>query len=226
MNYKILYRDAFPIIEVNLNHGETIKAESDAMVAMSPSIDLAGKMEGGVFSGIGRMLAGEKFFFQTLQASRGPGTALLAPAVPGGIIDINLDGSYGMCVQKDGFLAATEGIQIETKVQNLFKGMFSKEGFFILKIRGKGTAFVNSYGAIHPINLGQGEEVVVDNGHLVAWPEHMHYKLEKASSKGWLSSVTSGEGIACRMYGPGTVLIQTRNPKAFGAWISAMLPGK
>ncbi len=223
MEYKILYEQAFPIVEVKLQKGESLKAESDAMVSMSPTVDLNGKMEGGLLKGLGRMLAGEKFFFQTLIANRGNGQVLLAPSIPGTITDITLDGSYGLCVQKDGFLAATEHIEVSTQMQNLTRGLFSGEGFFILKISGRGTAFINSYGAIHPINLEAGEEVIIDNAHLVAWPDYMSYKIEKAS-KGWVSSFTSGEGLVCRFTGPGTVLIQTRNPKGFGSWIQQFIP--
>lgn len=223
MKYEILYGEAFPILKINLQKGERIKAESDAMVSMSSTIDLDGKLEGGLFKGLGRMLAGEKFFFQTLAANRGPGEALLAPSVPGGVVDVELDGSYGLCVQKDGFLAASDSISVDTQMQNLTRGLFSGEGFFILKVRGTGTVFVNSYGAIHPINLEAGEEVVIDNSHLVAWPDYMQYNIEKASS-GWISSWTSGESLVCRFRGPGTVLIQTRNPRGFGAWIRQFIP--
>ncbi|AOY74817.1 TIGR00266 family protein [Clostridium formicaceticum] len=223
MQYKILYQDAFPIIEVKLQKGEMVKAESDAMVSMSDTVDVDGKMEGGLFKGLGRMLAGEKFFFQTLRANRGAGEVLLAPSIPGGITDIELDGSYNLCVQKDGFLAATEGIEVSTQMQNLARGLFSGEGFFILSVGGRGTVFVNSYGAIHPINLEAGQEVIVDNSHLVAWPDYMKYTIEKAS-KGWISSWTSGEGLVCRFRGPGTVLIQTRNPQGFGSWIRQFIP--
>ncbi|QUH18534.1 TIGR00266 family protein [Alkaliphilus sp. B6464] len=223
MKYEILYGNAFPIVKINLQKGERIKAESDAMVSMSSTIDLDGKLEGGLFKGLGRMLAGEKFFFQTLAANRGPGEALLAPSVPGGIVDVELDGSYGLCVQKDGFLAASDSISVDTQMQNLTRGLFSGEGFFILKVRGTGTVFINSYGAIHPINLEAGEEVIIDNSHLVAWPDYMQYNIEKASS-GWISSWTSGESLVCRFRGPGTVLIQTRNPRGFGAWIRQFIP--
>lgn len=225
MKYEILYQDAFPIVKAYLNKGETVKAESDAMVSMSNTVDVEGKLEGGILKGIGRMLAGEKFFFQTLSANRGPGEILLAPSVPGAVVDVELDGSYGLRVQKDGFLAGTEGISIDTQMQNLTKGLFSGEGFFILKVSGKGTVFINSYGAIHPINLEAGEEVVIDNSHLVAWPDHMQYSIEKASS-GWISSFTSGEMLVCRFRGPGTVLIQTRNPRGFGNWIKQFIPSQ
>ena len=224
MDYQILYQDAFPVVQVNLRQGETVKAESDAMVAMSATLDVNGSMERGLLGGLARrMFTGESFFFQRLTASRGPGYALLGHPIPGGIIVVNLDGSYGMMVQKGGFLAAEESVEIDTAVQNLAQGFFSKEGFFVLNVHGRGTVFLSSYGAIHAINLGANEEVVVDNGHLVAWPDYMNYKIEKASS-GWFSSIASGECLVCRFRGPGVVLIQTRNPGSFAGWIRSMLP--
>ena len=54
----------------------------------------------------------------------------------------------------------------------------------------------------------------------------MNYTIEKASSSGWLSSITSGEGLVCRFRGPGVVLIQTRNPQSFEEWIRSMIPAK
>ena len=223
MKYEILHQDAFPLVRCDLEKGESIKAESDAMVAMSPTLVVEGKMEGGLLSGLARsFLAGEKFFFQEITAKHGPGYVLLAHALPGGIVSVELDGSYDLRVQKDGFLAATQGIKIDTKMQNLTKGIFSGEGFFIVNISGRGTVFLSSYGAIHPVNVPEGEEMIIDNGHLVAWPAHMSYEIKKASS-GWISSITSGEGLACRFQGPGEILIQTRNPGAFEGWIRSLM---
>ena len=101
----------------------------------------------------------------------------------------------------------------------------SGEGFFVLNARGRGTVFISSYGVIHPINLDDREEIIIDNGHLVAWPDYMDYKIEKASS-GWISSLTSGEGLVCRFKGPGVVLIQTRNPDSFENWIRSIVPSR
>ncbi len=224
MKYEILYPEAFPVVKFQLQRGEKIKAESDAMIAMSATVDVEGKMEGGILSGLARkFLSGESMFFQELAANRGAGEVIIGHQLPGGILDIELDGSYGLRVQKDGYLASTEGVQVETKTQNLAQGLLSGEGFFILNVRGKGIVFISSYGVIHPINLEAGEEYIVDNGHLVAWTDYTEYKMEKASS-GWISSITSGEGLVCRFRGPGIVLIQTRNPDSFAAWIRSMVP--
>lgn len=215
MKYEILYPEAFPIVECRLERGESIKAESDAMIAMSPTVDVEGRMDGGILRGLARkFLSGESLFFQELIAQRGAGKVLFGHAQTGGIMDVELDGSYGLMIQKNGFLASTQGIEVDTALQNLTRGLFSGEGFFVLKAKGNGTVFISSYGVIHPINLDNGEEVLIDNGHLVAWPDYMDYKIERASN-GWISSFTSGEGLVCRFRGPGVVLIQTRNPNNF-----------
>lgn len=224
MKYEILYGNAFPVIRCQLERGESVKAESDAMIAMTGALDVEGSMEGNLLSGLARkFLAGEKFFFQTIRANRGPGTVLLGPSSLGGVVDVELEGNYHLRVQKDGFLAATSGITVETAMQNLMQGFLSREGFFVLDVHGRGTVFLSSFGAIHAINLGAGEEVVIDNGHLVAWPDYMNYRIEKASN-GWISSIMSGESLVCRFTGPGVILIQTRKPESFQQWLEGFLP--
>ena len=104
MKYEILYQDAFPLVKFDLQRGEKIKAESDAMVAMSDTMEVNGAMNGGIIGGLARrMLTGESFFFQTIDAVRGDGSVLLGHPAPGGIIDVELDGSYSLRVQKTGF---------------------------------------------------------------------------------------------------------------------------
>ena len=87
-------------------------------------------------------------------------------------------------------------------MQNLGKGLFSGAGLFVVKASGTGTLFFNSFGAIYPLELQVGEEMVVDTGHLVAWDADMNYKVTKASS-GIMSSLTSGEMLVCKFTGPG-----------------------
>ena len=224
MKSEILYPGAFPMVRVELSAGETIKAESGAMVASSPTIDVESKMEGGFLGALSRkFLTGEKFFFQTLRASRGPGEVLLAPTVPGEIVVMELDGVNEYLVQKDGFLAGTETVKIDSQMQSLSRGLLGGEGFFILKLSGKGTLILNSFGAIHRIDLKPGQEYIADNSHLVAWSATTSYNVERAAA-GWVASFTSGEGFVCRFQGPGVVYIQSRNPGGFGHWIRQFIP--
>ncbi len=224
MNFKIIYPGAFSTLQVNLVEGEGIKAESGAMITMTDTMDVDSKMERGLLGGITRkLLTGETLFFQSLKASRGAGEVLLASAYPGEIEILELDGSEEYLLQKDGFLAAEEGIEISTKAQNLTKGLFSGEGFFVMRVSGKGKIAISTYGGLHKITLAPGETRVIDNSHMVCWSANANYKIEKAS-KGWVSSFTSGEGLVCRFQGPGEVYIQTRNSPGFGSWIRQFMP--
>jgi hypothetical protein len=83
MNYEILYDGAFAMLKVQLQRGERFKAESGAMVSMTPTVDLKGSAEGGMFAGFGRMISGEKFFFQELTAAGGSAEILLSPSSMG-----------------------------------------------------------------------------------------------------------------------------------------------
>jgi uncharacterized protein (TIGR00266 family) len=223
MNYEFVCSGPQMMLKVALDPGEMLKAEAGSMIAMSNTIDVEGKMEGGLLKAIGRALAGESFFFQRLVARRGPGQVLLAHPIPGEIFPLALDGQTDYILQKDGFLAATAEVDISTKVQGLVKGLFSGEGFFVLRASGVGTLFVSSYGAIYPLDLPPGQEMIIDNGHLVAWPAHMDYKVRKASRGLW-STIVSGEGLVLEFRGPGRVFIQSRNPWGFGQWLAQFLP--
>jgi uncharacterized protein (TIGR00266 family) len=223
MRYEITAGSTFPLLKVYLDQGESIKAESGAMVAMTRDMKLLGKADGGIMKSIGRMFSGESFFLQSLSAADGPGWALLAAAAPGEIFPVDIREGRGLTVQKNGFLAGTPGIEISTKVQSLTKGILSGEGLFVVKITGSGTVFLSTYGSIYTVEIPKNETLLIDNGHLVAWDADMQYDITKGASS-WVSSVTSGEGFACRFHGPGRVLIQTRNPQAFGQWLFPSLP--
>jgi len=226
MKFNIMYPGAFSTLEVTLEEGEGIKAESGAMITMSDTVDVDSKMERGFLGSLARkFLTGETLFFQSLKATRGAGNVLMASAYPGEIHILDLDGTEEYILQKDGFLAAEETIEISTKAQNLTKGLFSGEGFFIMRISGQGKIAISTYGGIHKITLAPGETRIIDNSHMVAWSANANYKIEKAS-KGWVSSFTSGEGLVCRFQGPGDVYIQTRNSPGFGSWVRQFIPSR
>lgn len=224
MKVRLMYPESNSMLEFKLEKGECIKAESGAMVGMSSTVEVDTHLEGGILAGLGRMfLSGENFFFETLRATRGDGSVFVAPSAPGDVVILELDGSVDYNVEKGGYLASEESVSVSTTAQNLLQGFFSGEGFFIIKVSGQGKVAISSFGAIHEVSLAVGEEYIVDNSHLVAWPSYMTYNIEKASS-GWISSFTSGEGLVCRFKGPGKIYIQTRNPKAFANFVRSLVP--
>lgn len=222
MQHRVLYRPSFALALVELAAGEAIRTESGAMVGMSPNLNLDAKMQGGLFSALGRaMLAGESMFQSTYTAQGGPGEILLAPSTPGDIMGIELTEQTYM-VQGGSWLAGSPALKIETKFAGM-SALIGGEGAFMVRVSGTGLLLVSSYGAIHKVVLGPGESYVVDSGHIVAFDANVKFELSKAA-KGLLNTITSGEGIVCRYTGPGEIYLQTRNLGAFVQAITPMLP--
>ncbi|MSP17124.1 MAG: TIGR00266 family protein [Myxococcales bacterium] len=226
MRFEILYPGSYAMAKATLAQDEQFRAESGAMVAMTSTVDVEGKMEGGLWKALKRKaVGGESMFMQTLKATRGPGEVFIAPSTPGDLALLELNGANNYFLQKEGFLAAESGVTLETVSQGIFKGIMSGEGVFVQRVGGQGKLLVSSFGAIHKLALAPGENYVVDNGHLVAWSGTVTYEIKKASS-GWLSSATSGEGFVCHLTGPGDVYFQTRNAASFGQWVASFIPAR
>ena len=166
MKYEIKGKTSFPALSFNLNEGESIKSQPGSVLAISDGIALEGKVDGGIGQALGRMFSGESFFIQHILAKKS-GWAVLSTATPGDIVEINLSQGKRILAQKDSFLAGTDGIEVSSKMQSLAKGFLSGEGFFIVNIGGEGTVFLETYGSVFPIDIDEGQEVIVDNGNLV-----------------------------------------------------------
>jgi uncharacterized protein (TIGR00266 family) len=222
--------DIDPFLHVSLRKGETIFCESDAMVMMEDALDLSSSVQGGILQAAMRRLAnGESFFQQRIEAKRGDGDCLLSPALPGAIQILDV-GPKQYYLSDGAYVAATSGVQVTARMQNLGAALFgSTGGFFIGQTSGSGQIAVNGFGSLFMIDVQQEKEIVVDNGHVVAWDSTLDYKISTATSKdkgllgSLVNSVTSGEGIVLRFRGNGKVLLCSRNPPGFLSWIAANL---
>lgn len=231
MKHQILYQPSYSLVIVQLEQGESLMAESGAMVSMSPTIRLEAKVSGGgLFGAIKSAVGGESLFRTTFIAEGGPGEVTLAPSTTGDIMPVQLSGSR-LFVQPGSYLAGDPALTIS--VQGSVRGMLSGEGLFLLTVDGSGLLLLSSFGAIHTKELAEGEEYIVDTGHIVAFDANVQYRLEKASGKsqgvggflkGMVQSAMSGEGFVCRYRGPGRVYLQTRQLSSFVSQLIPFLP--
>ncbi|KZN87260.1 Uncharacterized protein EN45_058180 [Penicillium chrysogenum] len=205
-SYRISHRDTNSLLTLQLAVGCPLTVRPGAMIAMSPTITLRGHVS---FSFKKLIIGGS----MTTSQYTGPGEVLLAPPMLGDIVVLPIDTGEAWNAGRDSFLAHTSGVHHLYQSQGLSKGFFSGEGFFVYEFTGHGLLWLQSFGAIVKKDLREGESYFVDNGHLVAWK--CAYEIERPASGGLLSSFSSGEGLACRFKGPGTVYLQTRNLKAF-----------
>lgn len=219
VQHQILYRPSYSLLQLLMSQGESIQAEAGAMVSMTPNIQMQTQARGGILGGIKRLVGGESFFINHFTCGSGDGEMTLAPPLPGDIMDIPLGGV--MFVQSGSYIANTDGISIDTKWSGA-RGFFSGEGFFLLKAEGTGQLFVSSYGAIHVLELAEGQRYVADTGHMVAFDGSVTYSVR--GSGGLKETFLSGEGLVCEFTGPGRLYLQTRSMDAFLKFLIPKLP--
>ncbi len=202
MKIDIDYSPAYAMARVTLDLGESAKGEAGAMMAMTPSVDIATSTQGGFMKGLKRsVLGGESFFMNTFSATGPDAEIIFAPALPGDIIHWRLD-SRTVFLQSGSYLASSMGIDIDSKWGGA-KTFFSKEGLFMLKCSGTGDLLVSSYGAIVPVDLAPGQTYVVDTGHMVGWDEGVTYDGGEGGQLEVDDARRRGPGGASHGTGPG-----------------------
>ncbi|PPJ55820.1 hypothetical protein CBER1_01550 [Cercospora berteroae] len=211
-SYSVTHRDTNAVLNINLQQGGTVRSRSGAMIHMAGTVQLSGKVK---FSMKKLFTGGE----MAESSYAGYGRLALGPTLFGDIITLQVDPSHQWTIGKDAFLACTQQITKETKAQGFGKAMFSGEDLFIYRIGGQGVVWLTSFGAVDRLDLAQGEQHIVDNGHLVAW--NCDYKIEKAGG-GSMTGLKTGEGLVCRFTGPGSVYVQTRNAEEFENYVRSL----
>ena len=225
--------DIDPFLHVSLRQGESIFCERDAMVMMEETLDLTAKMQGGLLQSVMRTMAnGESFFQQKIQAVRGDGDCLLAPALPGAMQVLEV-GATQYCLADEAYVAASEGVEVTAQMQGIGNALFGNTGgFFIGRSSGQGQIVVSGFGALFTLDVTPEKKVIIDNGHVIAWDSRLQYSLSASTNKssGFLgnmvNSLASGEGIVLQFSGHGKVVVCSRNRSGFVSWLGEKINRK
>ena len=196
-------------VDIHLKQGESIYSESGGMAWMRGSFEMDTSTRGGLGAGLGRMLAGESLFLTTYTCKSPDGLITFTPEVPGKVIDLVLTAGQSLICQKDAFMCAEETVKIEMHFRKkLGAGLFGGEGFILQKISGPGTAFVEIPGEVRIIELGTGEKMQVDPGHIAMFEPTVDYDI--TAVKGLKNVLFAGEGLfLATLKGPGKVWLQS-----------------
>lgn len=206
---------------MRLAAGESVRAESGAMMATSGGIAVAAKAEGGLFKGLKRsVLGGESLFVTRFTADAGGGWVDLAAQLPGDVTAIDVDG--GVSLARGAWLCSSDGIGLDTTWGG-FKNLAGGEGGFLVRAEGTGRVAAACYGALDRVELGPGQTLVLDSGHLVAFEDGLSYRTRKVT-QGLMQTMKSGEGLVFEFTGPGRLWTQSRNPSALVTWLTTKLP--
>jgi uncharacterized protein (AIM24 family) len=156
-------------------------------------------------------VTGESFFITSfMNNGSGKQHVGFAAPYPGKIIPVDLSqmGGKFLC-QKDAFLCAAAGVEIEVALtKRLGAGFFGGEGFILQRLEGDGMAFLHAGGAILKRELAAGQTLRLDTGCLAAFSTSIDYNIKMIG--GFKNALFGGEGLfLATLKGPGLVFLQT-----------------
>jgi uncharacterized protein (TIGR00266 family) len=197
-----------PAVVIALQAGERLTSEAGAMMFISGDISMDVEMPGGLMGGLKRkVLAGESLFLTRYTAS-GAGAVGITGPFPGSIRQHELDGEI-IC-EKHAYLGHHGDVEIESAfAQRLGMGVRGGgEGFFLQRLKGKGTVWLHGGGDFLDFDLADGQRLVIDTGCMVMVEPTVRYEVKMQG--GVAKSLFGGEGLfLVYLTGPGHVTLQT-----------------
>ena len=213
-----------PAVSCFLSSGETMITERGSMSWMTPNMKMETTTNGGVGKALGRMFSGDSLFQNRYSAQNGEGMITFASSFPGSIIPFTITPDHPMIVQKSGFLASEDTVELSIFFQKkLGAGFFGGEGFIMQKLSGSGLAFIEIDGFAMEYTLADNQSMIVDTGYLAAMDATCKMDIQTVS--GLKNMVFGGEGIFNTVVtGPGKIYLQTMPVSSVACAIRPFIP--
>lgn len=194
------------MIRIKLNNSY-VRLEPGALYFMKGNLEMKASSGGGFMKALSRkMLSGETFFVNEIH---GTGELYLEPSFGHFFLYDLKKEDKAIIVDKGLFYAGTSGLDISAAMQkNISSALFGGEGLFQTRIFGKGIAVLYSPVPVTEIQKIQlnNEKLSVDGNFALLRSEGIEFKAEK-SSKSWIATSVSGEGLLQTFSGTGSVWI-------------------
>jgi uncharacterized protein (TIGR00266 family) len=218
MDVRLTCSPSYTLAYCHLAASEVVMVEAGAMAAMSAGVRTSGSVgPGGIGKAVMRKaLGGEGFFMARYQAELEGAWVAVAPRYPGDIAAERITPDAGMLIEQGSLLAVSQGLSVDVKYAGV-RNIVLQEGVTLLRVSGDGDLLAGTYGGLQRFVLGDGEQVIVDTGHLVGFSDTVKTKIHMLG--GAATSVVSGEGLVGVITGPGVVLMQTRAEQALRSWL-------
>ncbi len=204
-----------PVLEVTLDPGESLFAESGELSWMTSTIVMRTSTQFGGGGGIGgvfkRALGGSSIFMTEYSAQGGAGMVSFATRLPGQIFPIDVAPQPGFTYlgHRHAFVCANPGVELSIGFQqHLGAGLFGGDGFRLQKISGQGRAWCELSGEIITYDLQPGETLRVHPAHVGLFQDTVQFQI--TTVKGIKNKIFGGDGIfLAQLVGPGRVWLQS-----------------
>jgi uncharacterized protein (TIGR00266 family) len=203
-----------PVLEVRLDPGESVVAESGQLgwcsdaIALTTSTALGGA--DGVWDAAKRSIGGSSFFMTRYEATTAPGMVTFPARLPGTIFEVPLGPGRTYLIQQHGFLAGTEGSELATAFnpKQFGAGFFGGFGFLLQRLEGAGHAWIELAGELTEYDLPEGQSIRVHPAHIGLVEGTVDVEL--TTVPGIKNKLFGGDGLfLVRLRGPGKVWLQS-----------------
>ena len=217
MEFTIQGAPAFGFMHVDLEPGDKIITESDAMASMNSEIDMKPRLNGGLFKGlIRKFLGGESLFIKEFSNNTSSRLRLtITQAFPGDVRLMEVKDGEKFYLQGGSFICCEPSVKMGLEWAGI-NSWIGGEGLFRLSMSGNGKFLIGAYGGLMEKEVNG--ELIVDTDHLVAYPQGFNIKTQLSGNI--ISSITSGEGFVMRIKGQGKIIIQTRSFSGLAKWVN------
>ena len=203
-----------PVLEVHLTPGESVVAEAGQLGWFDDGIELetttAAAGADGLWDAAKRTFGGGTFWMTRYQSVSQPGTVAFPARLPGKIVQVPLGQGRNYLIQRHGFLAGLEGVELSTAFQpkKIGSGMFGGFGFLLQKLEGAGHAWIELSGELSEYDLQPGQSLRVHPAHVGLVEGTVNYEL--TTVPGIKNKLFGGDGLfLIRLTGPGKVWLQS-----------------
>ncbi len=208
-----IHGTTMPVLEMDLQPGESIVSEAGELSWMSSSIELETSTQkaggGGLFGAVKRAASGGSLFMTEYTAKGAAGSVAFAARLPGAILPINVSNNQTYMVHTHGFLCGTPDVELTIGFQqSLGAGVFGGEGFRLQKVSGNGQAWIELSGEIVTYDLKPGETLRVHPGHVGMFEAGVSFEITRI--KGIKNLIFGADGIfLAALTGPGKIWLQS-----------------
>src|ERR1700746_3827538 len=211
MNHRIL-GTTLPVLELQLQPGESVVAVSGELSWMSHSIQLKTSAQlggGGLFGAFKRVAGGGSLFLTEYSAQGEPGLLAFATRVPGHILPVEVRTGQTYMIHRHGFLCSTPGVDLSVGFQqSLGAGIFGGDGFLLQKLGGTCQAWIELGGEVVTYDLARGETMRVHPGHVGMFADSVNFQITRV--QGIRNLLFGGDGIfLAALTGPGRIWLQS-----------------
>ncbi|MBS3817367.1 MAG: TIGR00266 family protein [Candidatus Thermoplasmatota archaeon] len=207
MEYQI-NGDNLEVVSLQIGGNEMVYGEAGSMSYISGNVQMSAEASGGFMKGLKRKFSGESFFLTEFTTNGGTGIVAFSGQAPGRIVPLKLQPGVEYIAQKDAFLCAESGVDLDIETTGLGKGLFGGEGLILQRLSGNGLAFIHVPGDLIEKELQPNQVLKVSTGHVAAFEPSVEYDVQRTG--GIKSSLFSGEGLfMTTLQGPGKIWLQS-----------------